>query len=103
MLFFAGDIGDTDECDTRPDVKYLMREMKGFERVCKLLLESKPKALLANQSVKLKFQIWFEITKKFASKCLDAAIPVVPSLCLFEYFSVSLCHISIFTRVMCYE
>ena len=79
--------------------------MKGFERVCKLLLESKPIALLANQSVKFKFQIWFEITKKFASKCLDldASIPVVPNLCLFAYFLVSLCHISIFTRVMCYE
>ena len=33
----------------------------------------KQKPLLPKQSVKFKCQIWAEITKKFAKKCLDAS------------------------------
>ena len=31
------------------------------------------KPSLPKQSVKFKYQIWFEIIKKFAKKCLDAS------------------------------
>ena len=54
------------ERDTGPSVKYLMREEKGLQSVCKLLLESKTKILF-------KRQILFKITKKFAKKRLDVS------------------------------
>ena len=41
--------------------------------VCTKLLESKAKLSPPKQSVKFKCKIWFEITKKFAKKCLDAS------------------------------
>ena len=41
-------------------------------KVCKPFLKSKAKILPLKQSVKFKCQVWFEITKKFANKCLDA-------------------------------
>ena len=48
-------------------------EKKSLERVCKPLLGPKAKPSPPKQSVKFKCQVWFEITKKFAKKCLDAS------------------------------
>ena len=64
-LFFAGCIDDT-----RPSVRYLMREEK--ERFREGLQAVKAKPLPSKQSGKFKCQIWFKITKKIAIKCLDA-------------------------------
>ena len=62
------------KCDTRLSVRYLIRaKKKGLERVCKPLWKFKVKPSPPKQSVKFKCQIWCEITKKFAIKCLDAS------------------------------
>ena len=47
------------------------KEMLG--EVCKLLLKSKAKPSPPKLPAKLKCQIWSEITKQFAKKCLDAS------------------------------
>ena len=47
--------------------------MNGLKRGSKPLLRSKAKPSPPKQSVKCKCQIWSEITKKFAKKCLDAS------------------------------
>ena len=58
-------------CDRRPSVGYVMRErIKGLERVCKRLLDSKAKPSPPKPSVKFKSQIWLKITKEFVKKCL---------------------------------
>ena len=41
--------------------------------VCKPLLGYKAKPSPPKQSIKFKCQIWFEIIRKFAKKCLDAS------------------------------
>ena len=62
-------------CDTRPSVRYLMREKKRM--ICKVfskpLTEFKARPLPPKQSVKFKCKISSEITSKFANKSLDAS------------------------------
>ena len=76
-LFFAGGIGDMQRLQVRyvSECKVPNERGKGhdLERVCKPLLGSKAKLLPPKQFVKFKCKIWFEITKKFAKKCLDAS------------------------------
>ena len=75
-LFIAEDIGDiqhlqvrcASECKVRNEEK-----KKGLKRVCKLSLGSKAKPSPPKPSVKFKCQIWSEITKELAKKCLDAS------------------------------
>ena len=76
-LFFAGDIGDIPHMKARyaSEGRVLNERAKGkvWRRVCKQLLESKAKLAPPKESVKLKCQLWPEITKNFAKKCLDAS------------------------------
>ena len=48
-------------------------DKKGLERVCKPLSISIAKPSPPKLSIKFKRQIWSEITKQFAKKCLDAS------------------------------
>ena len=67
-LFFAECIGDIHQ-----SAKYLMKEEK--ERFGEgLSLGSTAKLSPPKQSVKFKCQIWFEITKIFAKKCLEMCL-----------------------------
>ena len=76
-LFFAGDIGNIQRLQVRYasgcKVPNERGKRKGLEGVCEQLLGSKAKPLPPKQSVKFKSQIWPEITKKPAKKCLDAS------------------------------
>ena len=69
-LFYAGCIGDT--C---PSVRYLMKEeTERFQKtICKPLLESKAKLSPQKSVEKFKCQIWSDIARKLAKKCLDAS------------------------------
>ena len=76
---------------------------KGSERVCKPLLGSKAKPSPPKQSfVKFKCQIWFEITKNFAKKCLDVSSRAQPPLhhCYFDHFNLLLSSFS--ASLVCY-
>ena len=48
-------------------------EKKRFRKGLQAVLRSKAKHTPKKQSVKFKCHIWFEATKKFAKKCLDAS------------------------------
>ena len=76
-LFFAGDIGDIQRLKLQYISKCRVLNERGkvndLEKACKPLLGSKAKPLPLKQSVKFKFKIWAEITKKFAKKCLDGS------------------------------
>ena len=69
-VFRAGGIGDTAFASAiHPSLRHLMGEEKNrFERVCKLLMDSKPKPLLPKQSAKFKCP---KLLRNLVRKCLD--------------------------------